>query len=289
MIGNKVQDKSVSTFSFDGAGYLDYLEDTSLQSISLGFPVKLGPPTSLIEVPVEGDFAAQRLAVGFEYRLFKAKDEARNSIGAKISDFEVQDQLISLGLAYPILPNVSLGATGKMIGNKVQDKSVSTFSFDGGVLAKLGSNWSAALAIQNLGSGKALESQKDPLPMVVRSGLTYQTPRWLISADISSGRDSITRTSGGFEWAFNPFLRFRGGAYHATTLEFSGGLGLMINGPRKSTRSENRSSAHTIGEVPEQNKNTTSTFSNVNVGLDYGLTTNNDLGITHNVTLRILY
>jgi protein subunit release factor B len=181
--------------------------------------------------------------VGFEYRLFKAKDEARNSIGAKISDFEVQDQLISLGLAYPILPNVSLGATGKMIGNKVQDKSVSTFSFDGGVLAKLGSNWSAALAIQNLGSGKALESQKDPLPMVVRSGLTYQTPRWLISADISSGRDSITRTSGGFEWAFNPFLRFRGGAYHATTLEFSGGLGLMINGPRKSTRSENRSSA----------------------------------------------
>ncbi len=214
------------------ANYLDYLEDTTLQSALVGFPISLGQ-SQKVQPLEDAEFGPNQLSVGFEYRAFRAKDIGRSNIGVKQDEFDVKDQLLALGFAYPVTPRMSVGVSGKMISNKIQDKSVSNYAFDAGAVAKLSSRWSVGAAVQNAGTSKALDKESDPLPLALRAGAAYQYFDWLFSADVSGARDGVIRKSAGVEWSVNRLLFLRGGTFHDTALEFTGGVGIQFRGPQK--------------------------------------------------------
>ncbi len=224
--------------------YIDYLDDTSLQSGTVAFPLSIGQPPRI--EPLEGvEFTPNKLSVGVEYRQFRAEDTGRDSNGVKLDEFSARDQLIALGLAYPIMRTVSLGATGKLISNKLADKSISTYAFDVGTLARFSSRLSAGVSVQNMGSAKAFETESDPLPMLVRSSIAYRWSNLLFIGDLAGERDGVFRKSAGAEWTINRTFKLRAGGYHDTAFQFTGGLGVRIAGPQKAYRTPERASGRT--------------------------------------------
>lgn len=234
------------------ATYIDYLEDTSLQSLSIGYPLSMKKITPLggnNMRDTEGE--VRSTTIGLEYRAFRAKDVERNNIGIKGDQFNIRDQLFAVSLGVPMTERLSLGATFKSISNKIQDDSVSTYALDGGVLYHLMPRWNVAAAIQNLGSGKALDQVSDPLPLTGRIGVSREGDRFVLMADLANGRDSVFRKSGGVEWIANRFLRFRGGLLHDTTLQLTGGLGIRMSGPQKAPAAARSSSSYARDERVE--------------------------------------
>lgn len=247
--------------------HLNYFDEASLQSAFIGMPIRL---KSKSQPPYERmnniEFPENQIAVGIEYRAFKASDKAYSDDDHPLENFDVRDQLIEAGLAFPLNSKISLGLAGKLISSKIQGKSTSATAFDGGFLTKMNSRWSWGLAVQNLGSGKkytgTLGSSEYSLPLTTRGHLAYRwNPRWLLLADLARSQDEILRKSGGVEWALTPILHFRGGISHHTNLEFSGGLGINIKGPQKysgpvdrapSSRSEGSSKSTILSPMTSQ-------------------------------------
>jgi hypothetical protein len=223
------------------ATYVSYLEQTSLQSASVGFPVNLASTPPPHEVMQGAEFTPQQLQVGFEYRQFKADDTSRSAVlGAKGDDFSIRSQLFELAFAYPITSRIGIGAAGKMISDGVENKTAKSTAGDIGLTAKLSSRWTAAVAIQNFGSSGKFENESDPLPRQARGSLSYNGGSCLVLADVAAGADGLVRTAAGLEWSLGSIVRLRAGAYHDTDLEFSGGLGLRLHGPQKARHSSMR-------------------------------------------------
>ncbi len=216
------------------ASYTSYIEETSLQSLSVGFPIRFDNNRATQEnQDGANSFLTNRLGVGIQYRAFNANDTERTNTGVKLGDFDIRDQVLAVGVATALGPRLSLGASGKYIGSKIQNESVNMFAFDGGAQLKLNHNWSAGGAIQNMGSSKAYIDQKDPLPSVLRLGVSRQGKNILTLLDVSQGRDEIMKAAAGVEVGVGPYLKVRGGVINDTTLEFSGGIGVRFQGPQK--------------------------------------------------------
>lgn len=249
------------------ATLIGHLEGSSLQSASVGFPIVLTDTTTVAYRNSANP--PQKLFVGLQYRGFQDDDTARNDAGIKLEEFKVSDQLLHGALAYSFFKRLSLGIAGKVISRKIQDKSYTTYAFDTGGRWTFSDHWSLGFAVQNIGPSKAFINVKEPLPLLTRIGGAFQTSRFLISGDLSHGRDEILQPAVGVEWNAAPFLAVRGGTLYHTTLQYSAGLGLNFmkfaqrEKPFKSRRLE--------------------------LGLDYALRTYNELGITHTATLKILY
>jgi hypothetical protein len=280
------------------ATYIDYLEDTSLQSVAAGFPLSSRGSSRASEDDHGGSlFRKKQLGMGVEYRVFHAEDDTRDALGVKAGDLDIRDQLLSVGFAMTPSPVLSVGVTGKYISQKLADESLTNFAGDAGFEYKLNPNFTLAGAIQNLGPSKAFISEKDPLPTTAHFGVVTQNRKWLMLVNGSYGRDKIARESGGVEFTLNHFLKFRGGLFHDTTLEFTGGFGIQLTGPQKNpvaykprwrSSDENKKTLENLDNSSKES-DSIQRFSNVNFGLDYALSTRKDIGITHTVSLRILY
>lgn len=215
------------------ASYISYIEDTSLQSLSIGFPVRFGSQKQAMADNTGEMFLENRLGVGLQYRVFSAEDTERTNTGVKIGDFDVRDQVLAVGVAYPFGPRLSLGLSGKYIGSKIQNESANTFALDTGAQYKLNDRWTLATALQNLGSGKEYRTEKDPLPSLLRVGVSREVKNFLLSLDVSEGRDEILKQALGAEFSLGNYVKLRGGLHNDSQIEFSGGLGVRFAGPQK--------------------------------------------------------
>jgi hypothetical protein len=219
------------------AAYVNYLEDTSLQAASIGFPISVGSAAAQQETMKGAEFTPNRLAMGLEYRQFKANDTRRSDVlGVEGDQFDIRSQLFQVGVAYPITARFGIGAAVKMITDKVESKTAKSNGGDIGITTKLSSHWALAAAVQNLGSSGQFETTNDPLPRQLRGSAAYTNSGWMAMADVAAGADGVLRTAAGLEFALGPIVRLRGGAYHDTDFEFAGGLGLRLRGPQKAGR-----------------------------------------------------
>jgi hypothetical protein len=236
------------------ATYVSYLEETSLQAASVGFPINFASAPPPHEIMRGAEFTPQQLLVGVEYRQFKAEDTARSAVlGAKGDKFDIKSQLIEMALAYPITSRIGVGVAAKLISDGIGDKTAKSNAGDVGVTAKLSSRWTVAGAVQNLGSAGKFENESDPLPRQTRVSASYNDGSWLLLADAAAGADGVIKTAAGLEWSLGSILLLRAGAYHDTDLEFTGGLGLRLRGPQKARR--------TVMRPPSSNKTAASSLS----------------------------
>ncbi len=215
------------------ASYISYIEDTSLQSLSIAFPVRLGTHKQEMPDDTGGLFLENRLGIGIQYRVFDAEDTERTNTGVKIGDFDVRDQVLAVGVAYPFGPRLSLGVSGKYIGSKLQNETANTFALDSGAQYKLNERWTLATSLQNIGSGKEYRTEKDPLPSLLRVGVSREVKNLLLSLEVSEGRDEIIKQALGAEFSLGHYVKLRGGLHNDSQIEFSGGLGVRFAGPQK--------------------------------------------------------
>jgi Uncharacterised protein family (UPF0164) len=271
--------------------YINYFEGASLQSAALAYPVALGntgPST-----------ASRILDLGFEYRVFRAKDTARNEIGTEQGEFDVRDQLIQVSLGYALSERMAIGASGKVINSKLDDASSSNYAADVGLLCKVTPLLSLGFSLLNMGPDSTFETVKDPLPTTGRVGAALKLKSLTILADASSGRDKITVPSAGLELNMNPYLAFRGGVVADTHVEVTGGLGVRLSNPAKElkpTAREHKTNRKILDDLsvpqnsPVYKKNTEDpSLNSLDFGLDYAFRVHPLLGLSHTITLKVLY
>ncbi len=280
------------------ATLIRHIEESKLQAFSVSYPLTFKKSAG----DGDGFFGpdSNKLFLGLHYRSFQADDLARNEFGIPAGEFDIKDQLVQLGIAYTPFERLSLGAAGKMISSKLAGESLGNFAFDAGFLWKLSAITTGGVSLMNVGPDKAFISEADPLPTTLRSGLAIQTKRILLTADVFTGRDKITQEAVGVEISPNSILKIRGGIINATSLEFSGGIGLMFS-PTTSSSSkperERKKNKRILDDLEISPKNPVykeygarpGSVKPLDFGIDYALRTHEDLDVSHTVTLKILY
>jgi hypothetical protein len=211
--------------------YISYLENTSLQSASVAFPLALGKPGAKSTERAFG--RSNQIFVGGHYRLFRADDEGRDVVGAKTGSFQLRDQMAQLAAAYALTQRMAFGVSGKYIGRSIASDSADTFAADVGALYKINDRMNAGVSLLNMGPSKAFIDQSDPLPFTARGGASYQLNKILLLADLAVSRDSVVRESLGGEYQLNRNVAFRLGTYYDSNIQFTGGLGIQFAGPSK--------------------------------------------------------
>lgn len=215
-----------------GLTYIDYVQDTSFQSAGIATPIGRAAP---------GDNRDRRPVIGFQFRQFSADDDARSELGVKTGSINIRDQLFHLALSLPLADTLALGAAGKYVSRTLESESTSGFSGDAGLLWHAPRQFTLGASVLNAGPATAFISEKDPTPLLVRIGASRPFGPALVAADVTRGRDSVTRLAGGAEFRLGRFVRLRGGAFQQTgDLGFSAGLGVMLPGPLKSPPSARR-------------------------------------------------
>jgi hypothetical protein len=281
------------------ATYLRYIEDSKFQSLSVGFPIDFKKGSNL----GEGFFGPDsgKIFIGLHYRSFQAVDTVRadaDHLGTPGGDFDIKDQLIHLGLAYSPFERLSIGLGGKIISSKLAGVSMSNFATDAGFLWKYSAVTTLGASLLNVGSDKAYISSPDPLPTTLRTGLSFQMKRFLVTTDVLTGRDKITQEALGVEASPNSLLRLRGGIINDTTFEYAAGIGLLFSPssnkltPAEHENKENKSILDEMDvshDNPVYQKYGASSSPPIDLEFDYAFRTHGDLDATHTITIKMLY
>lgn len=160
--------------------------------------------------------------------------ELRSVPGPPLGTFTARNTSIGISAAYTIDPNLSIGATGKFIYEKILVDVASGFAIDLGGLYTTPWDVRLAIVISNLGSINELDKTSSKLPTVVRFGGAYETllqdvdGALTLSSDIVSfSGDSKTHWHLGTEFNYRHTFAIRAGYqtdYEAKSI--SGGVGV---------------------------------------------------------------
>ncbi len=164
------------------ASYMNYVAD--IQSGNIMFVLPRGT-TAMAEDEYayieEGEEqrtpdSKSALALAITYLSYGTIDET-NSSGQVIGDFSGSDMAFTLGYANKIASQISVGANVKFIYQKVDEFSSQGLAADLGLLYRLkDGRTNVGFSASNLGvqlSGLS-EEHKDPLPILVRAGLSHE-------------------------------------------------------------------------------------------------------------------
>ncbi|MEW6618976.1 MAG: PorV/PorQ family protein [bacterium] len=155
---------------------------------------------------------------------------------APIGSFDTSDLNISLGYARGLTHDLSIGITGKFIQEKLEDEKATTFAADLGGLYKRG-DLNIGVNLQNIGKKVKFIKQSYPLPLNIKTGITYKLRDDLIFAvDIDKFlKESNSKLHLGIEYRLLDNLTLQGGYSqslnsHSKDLgKYSFGLGLKRN------------------------------------------------------------
>lgn len=118
--------------------------------------------------------------------------------------FGASDSAYALSYARRLSDQLSAGVTGKVIVQKIDDQSASSFALDAGSQYRSGPA-AAAFGVRNLGTAPKFDRKADPLPLVVYLGGSRRfKDRLTLALDITLPRDNDPQGSLGAEYA-HPF------------------------------------------------------------------------------------
>ena len=97
--------------------------------------------------------------------------------------FRVFDFYVNALYSYRVMPGMSLGATGRVVYEKIDWESATGFAFDlGGLYVTpepyLGGPWGLGLALRNLGPSVSFTDGSGDLPYTFQGGVSY-APEWM--------------------------------------------------------------------------------------------------------------
>ncbi|MCE1163961.1 MAG: PorV/PorQ family protein [Bacteroidetes bacterium] len=157
--------------------------------------------------------------------------EVRNNPGEAIETFNSDNFSGGVSLCYDFRPNFSIGATIKMLYEKIYIDEASGYAFDFGANYKI-NDVSFAMVLSNLGSMNALYTTETKLPAALRFGASYviRKSNFTFTGALDGFKvldGGTLHTHMGAEAGYKDFIFLRAG--YQTGYEnksFSAGLGL---------------------------------------------------------------
>ncbi len=162
--------------------------------------------------------------------------EKRDDSGALLGEFRPFDLSLGISVAYPVLEDLSLGATAKGIMSDIDIETATGFLFDVGAIWEVTvgpvDGLSAGLAVRNLGPSLKFIDEPFDAPLSVRGGLAYRRDmpavgsRLVLSFDMESMRGGDFETFVGGEWYYGEYISGRLGMNpNSDTRDFATGFG----------------------------------------------------------------
>lgn len=158
--------------------------------------------------------------------------------GTSNSVVSQSDFLAVLGWGGYTAKNFLVGYTIKYLSTELVEKyKTGGFAFDTGFIAKMGKRFSWGAALQNYGMKIKYNEVKEPLPFLVKSGISLNLPfgishYFLITADgVYLINEEDLLYMGGIEYSISKKLFLRGGYRRYDKLDFiTAGVGLNLSG-----------------------------------------------------------
>jgi hypothetical protein len=162
--------------------------------------------------------------------------EKRDDSGALLGEFRPFDLSLGISVAYPVLEDLSLGATAKGIMSDIDIETATGFLFDIGAIwdGAIGpvEGISAGVTVRNLGPSLTFIDEPFDAPLGVRGGLAYRRDmpaagsRFVLSFDVESMRGGDIETFVGGEWYYGEYISGRLGLNpNSDTRDFATGFG----------------------------------------------------------------
>ncbi|MEW6609494.1 MAG: PorV/PorQ family protein, partial [bacterium] len=161
--------------------------------------------------------------------------KGRDKDGNLIGNFGAKD--LAAQLAYGLMTdtNLSIGASLKLIKQKIESEKACALAFDIGLLyhEPLLKNLSFAFVIQNIGTKLKFIHKREDLPVIYRAGISYKMldDRLILAADLTQPADNDCRINLGTEYILTSNLALRCGYTSKNDLDngFSFGAGFKFN------------------------------------------------------------
>lgn len=247
-----------------GGGGMELFENPAAVGYRPGLFVSFSHARLMEDLSYEAAYAAAPLGRGLSLgagmqQLGYGSLDLRPNTGALAGTISPRDRVLALGLGLDVGEGVSLGAAAKRIESRIYG-SASAAALDLGLNIRA-SEFSAGLAVQNMGKGLKFHRESSPLPFNVKLGADIPLRgAWHWFADLNLPRYGTAWLAAGGERAF------RGGA--DWTLFARAGYNTAAN----DTGGINGFSAG-FGLAGRR------------VALDYALRTMGALGVTHHLGL----
>jgi hypothetical protein len=163
--------------------------------------------------------------------------ERYSAADAHEGSFDAGSLAAGVTMARKLGEDLSLGATVKMVQEKIDGESASTFAGDLGVVYKT-NGWNLGAALQNVGPAMKFVEEDTDLPTTARVSASRKllNEKMTLALEAALPRDNDATISGGAEYLVNPLLALRGG-YIATPgnqadlgglVGVTGGVGLNL-------------------------------------------------------------
>jgi hypothetical protein len=196
--------------------HLDYISPVYYEHAGLVVPIGKG----------EGGASPAGLGASIQY-LGTNSIDARGPGGEPEGSFTASFAAYSLAYGEKLSDTLSLGATAKIITEKISDASADAYAADLGALFRPTSRLSLGAVMANIGSNIKFVDESDPLPLEGRLGATYQLfPQWDLSVESVYRRTGLASGSMGVEWRCGEMFSFRGGYNTAHVRELGAASGL---------------------------------------------------------------
>jgi hypothetical protein len=142
--------------------------------------------------------------------------ERYSASDARDGSFDAGSMAAGVTLARRVNEAVSVGATVKMVQEKIDGESASTFAGDLGVLWNTGT-WALGAALQHVGPAMKFVEEDTDLPTTARLSAARRMfhDKMTLALEASLPRDNDMTLHGGAEYALSPLFAVRGG-YTAT-------------------------------------------------------------------------
>jgi len=195
--------------------HTEWFEDIRMDNITLGhyFSKNLGVAAGLTHMWMPGI-------------------EARDNSGQSLGSIDVTSSVINLGVAYKIIPSLSLGLGAKYFQDKLADYSTSGFGFDAGLMVKtFVKGLSAGIAVQNFGGKINYDTEDQKIPLTYRGGLVYALykPNIKFAMDVVKSVDTNYRLNFGIEYVFRGQFSLRAGNVFTANETFTPSLSAGFN------------------------------------------------------------
>lgn len=252
-----------------------FIENTNSQYVSAVVPVS----------PAIGSFGAS--FTYFSIPGIDSFDANKNSAGKLTANYYAG----ALSYARLLAPHLTAGASLKFVGAKLATESGQGVAGDVGLQYRQ-SGVGLGLSVQNMGSEFMIATAKQPLPLDVRMGISYQPhARIILAFDEEKPRDEPYKLHLGAEWRVNTAFTLRGGFEQipnaGSSAGYSAGLGyVMALGSSNGWAGE---------ETPwwekklEESEKTSRPEGAYLVFFDYAFVSYGDLSDTHRLTVGVKF
>ncbi len=161
--------------------------------------------------------------------------KGRDKDGNLTGDFGAKD--LAIQLAYSLMANtdLSIGASLKLIRQRIEFEKASALAIDIGFLYHEPElkDLNFAFVIQNIGTNLKFINKREEIPIIYKAGVSYKTidNRLILAADFTKPADNNPRINLGTEYLLSPTLALRCGYTSKNDLDkgFSFGTGFIFN------------------------------------------------------------